>query len=73
MVKRTVQSTAIQFGFPTDEEKNGEIVYNKKTISNLNGLATDDDIKAVANEIAPLFKELPELTYRVDTVALEAA
>lgn len=73
MVNRTIQSTTIQFGFPTGEEKNGEPVYAKKTISNINGSASDDDVKAVAAEIAPLYKAMPEITYRIDTVALEAA
>lgn len=73
MVNRTIQSTTIQFGFPTGEEKNGEPVYAKKTISNINGSASDDDVKAVAAEIAPLYKTMPEITYRIDTVALEAA
>ena len=73
MVKRIVQSTAIQFGFDTGEEKNGEIVYAKKTISNINASATDDDVQAVAAEIAPLYKSLPDITYRIDTAVLEAA
>ena len=38
-----------------------------------NGLASDEDFQAVAGEISPLYKKSPDIFYRVDTVALEAA
>ena len=73
MVNRIAQATSIQFGFDTGEEKNGEPVYTKKTIKSINASATDEDVQAVAAELAPLYKKLPDITYRIDTVALEAA
>lgn len=39
----------------------------------MNGLASDEDFQAVAGEIAPLYNKVPDVVYRVDTVALEAA
>ena len=73
MVNRTVVSSALKFGFETEEEKHGQPVIETKTISNMNGLASDEDFQAVAGEIAPLYNKVPDIVYRVDTVALEAA
>ena len=73
MVNRTVVSSTMKIGFDTEELKNGQPVFDFKTISNMNGLASDEDFQAVAGEISPLYKKSPDIFYRVDTVALEAA
>lgn len=73
MTQRVTKSTSIQLCFPTGEEKNGAETYKTKTITNLNALASDEDVLAVAGELSSLYNDLPTLIYRVDTAALKAA
>lgn len=73
MTQRVTKSTSLQLCFPTGEEENGAETYNTKTITNLNALASDEDVRAVADELSSLYKDMPTLIYRVDTAALRAA
>lgn len=73
MTQRVINSTSLQLCFPTGEEKNGAETYNTKTITNLNAMASDEDVLAVAGELSSLYKDIPSLIYRVDTAALRAA